>query len=493
MVGTLVFLRIFACQNRKTSTMIIGRNKEQRLLLSLLESNKSEFAAVYGRRRVGKTYLVRETFNYNFAFQHTGIQDATMKEQLEEFHHSLLIAGLKKSKKPRNWSQAFFMLGQLLATMQEGKKVVFIDELPWMDTPCSKFVTSLDHFWNGWAATRKDIVLVVCGSATSWIISNIVMNYGGLHNRLTRQIHIDPFTLNECELFTQAKHLGMNRRNILETYMVLGGIPFYWDFLQKELSWAQNIDHLFFQRNGEMRHEFNALYASLFRRPQAYIDVVTALGTKKVGMTRSEIIEAIGTDNGGGLTKVLNELEECDFIRSYTSIGKTKKETLYQLIDNFTLFHFKFLADSSINDEHYWSSILNKPVYNAWSGLAFERVCLHHISQIKQALGISGIISNVLSWAYRPKSKKEKGVQIDLILDRSDGVINLCEMKFAKDKFEITANDDKELRRKASIFENKTATRKAVTTVMITSYGLVRNEWANAIQCQATMDDLFKA
>ena len=471
--------------------MIIGRNKEQRLLLSLLESNKSEFAAVYGRRRVGKTYLVRETFNYNFAFQHTGIQDATMKEQLEEFHHSLLIAGLKKSKKPRNWSQAFFMLGQLLATMQEGKKVVFIDELPWMDTPCSKFVTSLDHFWNGWAATRKDIVLVVCGSATSWIISNIVMNYGGLHNRLTRQIHIDPFTLNECELFAQAKHLGMNRRNILETYMVLGGIPFYWDFLQKELSWAQNIDHLFFQRNGEMRHEFNALYASLFRRPQAYIDVVTALGTKKVGMTRSEIIEAIGTDNGGGLTKVLNELEECDFIRSYTSIGKTKKETLYQLIDNFTLFHFKFLADSSINDEHYWSSILNKPVYNAWSGLAFERVCLHHISQIKQALGISGIISNVLSWAYRPKSKKEKGVQIDLILDRSDGVINLCEMKFAKDKFEITANDDKELRRKASIFENKTATRKAVTTVMITC--LVRNEWANAIQCQATMDDLFKA
>lgn len=319
------------------------------------------------------------------------------------------------------------------------------------------------------------------------------MNYGGLHNRLTRQIHIDPFTLNECEQFVQAKHLGMNRRNILETYMVLGGIPFYWDFLQKELSWAQNIDRLFFQRNGEIRREFNALYASLFRRPQAYIDVVTVLGTKKVGMTRSEIIEAIGTDNGGGLTKVLNELEECDFIRSYTSIGKTKKETLYQLIDNFTLFHFKFLADSGINDEHYWSSILNKPVYNAWSGLAFERVCLHHIGQIKQALGISGIISNVFSWVYRPKNKKEKGVQIDLILDRSDGVINLCEMKFAKDKFEITANDEKELRRKASIFENKTATRKAVTTVMITSYGLVRNEWANAIQCQATMDDLFKA
>ena len=473
--------------------MIIGRNKEQRLLLSLLESDKSEFVAVYGRRRVGKTYLVRETFNYNFSFQHTGIQNATMKEQLEEFHHSLLSSGLKGSKRPRNWSQAFFMLGQHLSAMPEGKKVVFIDELPWMDTPCSKFVASLDHFWNSWAAARKDIVLVVCGSATSWIINNIVMNYGGLHNRLTRQIHIDPFTLHECELYAQAKHLGMNRSSILETYMVLGGIPFYWDFLQKDLSWAQNIDRMCFQRNGEMRREFDALYASLFRRPQAYIDIVTALGTEKAGMTRAEIIEAIGADNGGTLTKILTELEECDFIRSYTAIGKSKKETLYQLIDNFTLFHFKFMADNSINDEHYWSSILNKPAYNAWSGLAFERVCLQHVGQIKRALGISGIISNVYSWVYRPKDKKEKGVQIDLLIDRSDGVINLCEMKFAKDKFEITTNYDKELRRKASVFESKTATRKAVTTIMVTSYGLVRNEWSNNIQCQVVMDDLFKS
>ena len=472
--------------------MIIGRNKERQLLLSLLESDKSEFVAVYGRRRVGKTYLVRETFNYTFAFQHTGVQNATMKEQLEEFHHSLLVAGMKGIKKPKNWSQAFFLLGQHLASLPEGKKVIFIDELPWMDTPCSKFVASLDHFWNGWAAARKDIILVVCGSATSWIINNIVMNYGGLHNRLTRQIHIDPFTLSECEQYARAKHLGMSRRNILETYMILGGIPFYWDFLQKESSWAQNIDRMFFSRNGEMRREFDALYASLFRRPQAYIDVVTALGTKKVGMTRSEIIEALGEDNGGSLTKILTELEECDFIRSYTAIGKSKKETLYQLIDNFTLFYFKFMADNSINDEHYWSGILNQPIYNAWSGLAFERVCLQHISQIKGALGIGGVISNVYSWVYRPKDKTEKGVQIDLLIERNDGVINLCEMKFAKDEYEITADYDKALRRKANTFASKTQTRKAVTTVMITSYGLVRNEWANGIQNQITMDDLFR-
>ena len=225
--------------------MIIGREEEKRILLSLLESDKSEFVAVYGRRRVGKTYLVRETFNYQFAFQHTGTQDSNTKGQLEEFANSMIAAGARKIKRPRNWSQAFFMLGQYLASLPEGKKVVFIDELPWLDTPCSKFVSALDHFWNGWATARKDIVLVVCGSATSWIINKIVMNYGGLHNRLTRQIYIEPFTLHECELYAEQRNLGMSRRNILETYMVLGGVPFYWDFLRKDLSWAQNIDHLF--------------------------------------------------------------------------------------------------------------------------------------------------------------------------------------------------------------------------------------------------------
>ena len=487
--------------------MLIGREEERRLLLSLIDSDKSEFVAVYGRRRVGKTYLVRETFNYRFAFQHSGLPDATTQEQLEEFAHSLTTAGAKKVKTPKNWQDAFFVLQQHIDTFPtEGKKVLFIDELPWLDTPSSKFVSALDHFWNGWASARRDILLVVCSSATSWIIDKIVMNYGGLHNRLTRQIYLAPFTLHECELYARQRNLGMSRRNILETYMVLGGIPYYWDFLRSDLSWAQNIDRMLFHRNGELRHEFEALYRSLFRRPQAYIDVVTALGTKKAGMTRNELMEQAGTGpaasragtgpaptcyQGSTLTKILRELEQCDFIRSYAAIGKTKKETLYQLTDNFTLFHFKFLADHHADDGDYWTRIITKPLYNAWSGLAFERVCLQHIGQIKKALGISGIISNVCSWSYRPKDKSEKGAQIDLVIDRDDNVINLCEMKFAQGEYAITQQYDLELREKMSLFAEKTHTRKGISIVMITSYGLKRNEWANGIQRQVTMDDLF--
>jgi len=474
--------------------MLIGRSKEQEQLLSLLKSDQSEFVAIYGRRRVGKTYLIRQTYKNKFAFQHSGLAKGTMEEQLEEFQYSLINAGMQQVPKLKSWSQAFFLLGQFLATLPYGKKVVFIDELPWMETPKSKLVSALEHFWNGWASAREDIVLVVCGSATSWIIKKIVRDHGGLHDRLTRQISLSPFTLKECEQYAKKRKLGLSRKNILETYMVLGGIPFYWSLLQPKLSSAQNIDELIFAKNGELRNEFDALYASLFRSPQVYIDIVTTLATKKIGMTYTELRKEIEIDTniGGKLTDKLEELEQCDFIRSYPAIGKTKKDTLYQLIDNFTLFYFKFIAENTANNAHYWTNSLGKPTYNTWGGLAYERVCMQHEQQIKGALGISGIDTNVYSWTYRAKTKKEKGAQIDMLIDRGDDVINVCEMKYYKNKYSLTEKELENILEKINIFEEKTKTNKVVRPVMITSYGLVDNEYANEIPNQLTMTDLFE-
>lgn len=472
--------------------MIIGREYERDELLSLQESDKSEFVAIYGRRRVGKTFLIRETFNYKFTFQHTGLQNAEKEVQLQEFATSLKNAGMKEVRRPHTWFEAFSMLGQLLSSKKSKKKIVFIDELPWLDTPKSNFVSALDHFWNGWANARKDIVLIICGSATSWIISNIIKNYGGLHNRLTRQIYLEPFTLYECEQYSKAQHLGMNRRNILETYMVIGGIPYYWSLLKKNMSWSQNIDNLFFNKHGELRNEFNALYASLFRNSEPYVEIVTALGTKKIGMTRDEIKNSMQRNLGGKLSIILRELEECDFIRSYSSMGKKKKDTIYQLIDNYSLFYFKFIAGKNITSKNYWSQTLRKAEYSSWSGLAFERVCFQHIEQIKKALGISGIISNVYSWIYKSHNPTEQGVQIDMLIDRDDNIINLCEIKFSKDEYEITAAYDRELHRKASTFGNHSHTKKGISIVMITLYGITRNQWSNDISNVVIMDDLFE-
>ena len=471
--------------------MLIGRTKEQEQLLSLLKSDQSEFVAIYGRRRVGKTYLVRQTYKDKLTFQHSGLAKGTMKDQLEEFRLSLLNAGMQRVPKLKSWSLAFFYLGQHLATLPYGKKVVFIDELPWMDTPKSKLVSALEHFWNSWASAREDIVLVVCGSATSWIINKIIRDYGGLHDRLTRHIYLAPFTLKQCEQYAKKRSLGMSRKNVLETYMVLGGIPYYWSLLQPKLSWSQNIDELFFDKKGALRNEFTALYASLFRSPQVYIDIVTALATKKIGMTYTELLDVVNTNIGGKFSDKLEELEQCDFIRSYTAIGKVKKDTRYQLIDNFTLFYFKFIADNATNNPHFWTNSLGKPIYNSWSGLAYERVCLQHEQQIKEALGVAGVDTNVYSWTYRAKDKTDTGAQIDLLLDRSDDVINICEMKYSKSKYALNAEDLDNIETKVRIFESQTRTNKVVRVVMVTSFGLIDNQYSMEMFHQLTMDDLF--
>lgn len=472
--------------------MIIGRKKERQLLLSLLESQQSEFVAVYGRRRVGKTFLVRETFKGRFVFQHTGILDAPLDEQLSEFRESLYEAGLGESPLPKTWNEAFRLLRRLIVSKDTAeKKIIFIDELPWLDTVRSNFIRALDHFWNGWATTRNDIILIVCGSATSWIIENIVMNYGGLHNRLTRQIHLKPFTLGECEEYCDFLKLGFVRKQVLEGYMIMGGVPYYWSFMQKGQSLSQNIDRMFFAEDGELVHEFDALYASLFRNPKIHIAIIEVLARKKSGMLRSEIVEKTHCPDNDRMSKALKELEQCSFIRRYTFIGKKKKDALYQLIDNFTLFYYNFVQHNVNGDGCFWTSQLRTSLHDSWAGLAFERVCLLHLDQIKKSLGFSAVISTAHSWHYMPKEKDEKGVQIDLLIDRSDDVINLCEIKYAQDLYTISAEEYERIRHRMAVFKTQTDTKKAIHITYITTYGLSEGGYSGEVQSQVTMDGLF--
>ncbi len=474
----------------KQNTMIIGRKDEIRQLTHAYESERSEFIAIYGRRRVGKTFLVRQIFENNFVFSYSGMANVTTREQLQKFYLTLKKHGVKENAYPQNWIEAFDLLERYLESLPKGKKVVFLDELPWMDGPKSSFLPAFESFWNGWASARGDILLIVCGSATSWIVNKILRNRGGLHNRLTNQIYLQPFTLNECEEYANAIKLQMERRQIIEAYMILGGIPFYWSLLEPGKSLAQNIDSLFFGRNPKLGNEFKELYSSLFKNPELYIDLIKALGKKKAGMTREEIIENAKLAAGGTLSKYLEDLENCGFIRRYQAIGAKTKNALYQLIDNFTLFYFKFLADKQNTDKNFWSKIQISPIYHNWCGLAFERVCLLHSEQIKKALGISGVITSEYSWCT-PPADGNPGAQIDLLIDRSDKAINLCEMKYANELYTIDAKYSEALRRKAEQFRRVTKTRKGLITTMITTYGLVKNTYSMNIYAQVKADDLF--
>ena len=470
--------------------MIIGRKEEQQILHSAVQSENSEFVAVYGRRRVGKTYLIRETFGYKFTFQHTGLAKGNTKEQLFSFAISLRDAGYDDCPIPKSWLEAFSLLSAYLKNSTDEKKIVFLDELPWMDTPRSNFISAFEHFWNGWASARKDIVLIICGSATSWIINKVINDHGGLHNRVTKQIALQPFTLKECEMFAQSKGLEMSRYQLAECYMVFGGIPYYWSLLEKGLSLAQNIDKIIFAKNGKLSNEFNQLYASLFKSPEQYIDIVTALGKKKAGMTREEIIAATDKYSNGALSKVLDELEYCGFIRKYNGFDKKSKQAIYQLIDNYTLFYFKFIQQNENNDEHFWSASIDSAMHRAWSGLAFERLCMAHTQQIKVALGIAGVLSNVYSWR-KEADETSDGAQVDLLIDRKDQVINLCEMKYSLSEYAIDAEYEQKLRNKKSAFIDATNTRKAVHLTMVTTFGIKANAHSGIVQNEITLDDLF--
>lgn len=469
--------------------MLIGRQYEKGRILSAFESEYSEFVAVYGRRRVGKTFLIRETFNYNFTFQHSGLAKSPRATQLKAWRNSLTAHGLKVKRTPSNWLDAFELLKELINQSKDEKKVIFIDELPWMDTHASGLIPALEHFWNSWASARKDILLIICGSATSWIINKIVKNKGGLHNRVDYKIPLRQFTLHECEQYMKSRKVNMTRKQIVEGYMIMGGVPFYWKSIQKGLSLAQNIDLNFFTPQGELYEEFDALYASLFKKPEGYIKLVSLLARKRRGLTRNELLAGGKFVDNGSFSQMLENLENCGFIRSYTAIGKEKKDALFQLIDPYTIFYYEFIKSSKGNDPQYWTHCLNTSTYHTWCGLSFERVCLLHVDQIKHALGISGVISRIYSWR---SNENKPGAQIDLLIDRDDDVIDLCEMKYTKEPWAMTEEDSNDIARKESVFRKETRTPKSVFTVLVSANGVNRNAFSDDIQNVVVLDDLFK-
>ncbi len=469
---------------------IIGRLKEKTILKECYESDRAEFIAVYGRRRIGKTFLIKSFFKDKFDFYITGMYQGTKKEQLSFFNKQLCDYSRMAYPQVDNWFDAFDQLKHFLATKKQ-KAVIFIDELPWLDTPRSRFVKALELFWNSWAADQPNIKFIVCGSSTTWMISNLLGNKGGLHNRVTRRIKLLPFNLSETESYLKSQGVVWNRYQIAEAYMILGGTPYYLQKIRKEYSLSQNIDFLFFSDTAELKDEYTFLFRSLFKDSNVYKNTVELLSKKAKGMTRAEMVAALKLPEGGMFTEVLENLCNCDFIRKYSSFGKKERDVLYQLTDLFTLFYLKFVKNNHTRNEHLWSNMIDSPVRKSWCGYSFEQLCLHHIPQIKKKLGIHGIQSDVCSW-YLPAKDENKGGQIDLLIDRRDQVINLCEMKYSISPFEITSRYNSEMQERKELFRSSTKTRKSLHLTMVTTYGLKNNAYSGMIQSEVVLDDLFK-
>lgn len=470
---------------------LIGRKRECEELKWALESKRSELVIMYGRRRIGKTFLVRRFFNDRYSFHYVGAHRQSRIVQLQNFRETLLRYSGNNVPELKNWHDAFLSLQAYLENCVEERKVIFFDEMPWIDTHGSEFVEEFEYFWSNWVQNRDDIVFIACGSATSWMKEKLEDNQGGLHNRITHRIYLRPFYLSECKSYLDEHGFDWDEYQILQCYMIFGGVPFYLSLLKPYLSLPENVDALIFRRGGDMNNEINELYNALFNKADRYIAIVKLMATKREGFTRTEIEEQTGY-SGGGLSKMLDNLERCDFIMSYAQFGNKKKQMLYRLADFYTLFHYRYVENNHSRDEQYWQHHFNDRSVETWEGFTFEAVCLRHLPHIKNSLGISGMATEASSWRYKPKGDGiSKGAQVDLVIKRADKLIHLVEMKFSEKPYTLTKEYTQRLNERKQLFMEVTGTSRGVVHTFITPMGLANGKHTSVVHSQLTVQDLF--
>lgn len=477
------------------SAKIIGRGTEIANIQKLIDSKDAEMLAVIGRRRVGKTFLVRSVIGKKLLLEITGIHNAKLQEQLQDFAFQLskMAGNRQKLHVPRNWTEAFRQLSVVLEKKEnpKEKQVLFYDELPWLASRKSGFLPALDHFWNTWAV-KRNILIVICGSSASWMINKVIHHKGGLHNRVTKVIRLAPFTLAETKQYLWSRGVKYGEYQTALMYMVMGGIPHYLKEVEPGKSPAQNIDSICFGRDGLLYDEFSKLYAALFENAGKHIQVIRTLATKMKGLTRAEIVKKNNIADGGALTRTLTELMESGFISVSPHFNRKKKESLYRLTDEYSLFYLKYIEKQTRPAANVWLKISSGNSWKAWSGFAFENLCLKHITEVKSALGISGVYSEESSY-FKRGDNETQGFQIDLLIDRNDGIINICEAKFSSADFIIDKKYASELRNKLVGFRNATGTKKGLMLTFITSFGLKNNTHSlGLVDHSITLADLFR-
>ncbi len=472
--------------------MLIGRKKEIQTLNTALASPKGEMIAVIGRRRVGKTFLIRTIYEKDIIFEQTGVRNASNQDQLRTFAGAIKRLTGQPVTVPEDWLAAFSMLRDALEPQlkTDKKQVIFFDELPWLAVKGHKFLDFLGHFWNSWAA-QQNLLIVLCGSASSWIIQKVINDKGGLHNRVTRYLHLKPFTLAETEKYLKTRHITFTRYQIIQIYMAFGGVPLYLEAIERGKSAIQNINDICFSDTGLLKNEFNRLYPALFEKPDKHIAVIRALAKKRIGLSRTQLIQTAKIPNGNSATKVLEELEQSDFIMAYHPFGKKKKDKIYRLTDEYSLFYLKFIEHATYQGEGTFMQLSQLQEFKIWSGYAYEGICMKHVAQIKKALGVSGVYTTTFSY-LKKATEDEKGLQIDMLLERADRVINLFEIKFYNTEFVMNKAYAEQLRARMHLFMRLSKTRHQVLMTMMTTFGLKHNMHSlGLVEPVLTLEDLF--
>jgi predicted AAA+ superfamily ATPase len=481
---------------------IIGRQEEQMRLSKIIDSQEASFLAIYGRRRIGKTYLIKNYFKDKGVFFHlTGIQDALIEIQLHAFAEEFSDVFLKGKTipKPKDWISAFQMLRKEVQKISKNTKmIIFFDELPWLSTPRSMFLQALEHLWNRYLSELPNVILIVCGSAASWMIDNIINNKGGLHGRITSEMRLLPFTLKETEEFLREKSINLERKQIIELYMSLGGVAKYLSYLERGKSVPELIGSLCFSYNAPLIAEFHKLYRSLFHQYDEHIKIIKALAQSRSGLSYQDLIKKTKLPSGGTISARIEELKQSGFITEIPFYGEGVKSQRYVLIDEYSLFYLAWNEGVSSIDlqsrgADFWIKERNSQAWKIWTGHAFECLCLKHVEGIKAELGIGSVQTSSYKWRHIPaKGSGENGAEIDLVIERADGCINLCEIKFYDEVFSMSKEYAQNLRNKRECFQRVTNCKKSIFVTLITTYGSKHNNhYLSSVDNEVTMNALF--
>lgn len=472
---------------------MIGRVEQIIQLNEALLSVKSSFIAITGRRRVGKTYLIDEVYKKNICLRVTGIQGEDLKTQIVNFTEKISEYSNKPIFSiPKNWQETFLHLKSYLKTLPKNKKqVIFLDELPWINTSKSGFIQLLAHLWNDFLSKESHFILVVCGSSTSWITQKIVNDKGGFHNRLTHHIKLNPFTLSETKQFLLTKNIKQSDSSIAEIYMIMGGIPFYLENIKQGESPTVSVERMCFLDGGILKNEYDNLYKAIFESPENHEAIVESLATAKQGLTREEIINKTKISAGGTYKRAIEELLIAGFVVEEYPFGKKKRGSIYRLVDEFSIFYHKFIRENRRNQVGIWQILSNSQSYKIWSGYAFESLCMRHVNEIKKAMGVQNVYAETSSYRHVGDNAVD-GFQIDLIIDRKDMAINLCECKFYESTFEITKKYATQLKWRKSAFRYSTSTKKNIFTTLITNHPIKENEYSlESVDVRITVSDFM--
>jgi len=426
-----------------------------------------------------------------------------MRDQISNFTQRLgevFLDGITPQVQD-NWNETFKLLTDLIDRIPKNKKVIiFLDELPWMATRKSRLLDAIDYYWNQYWSKENRIKLIVCGSSASWIINKIINNKGGLYNRVTETIHLKPFTLSETQEYLISNNIRLNLKQVTQLYMVTGGVPFYLSKIERGCSATQAIEALSFDSKALLFNEFDGLFESLFENADAYVEIVTLIAKYHNGIAQEELFKKLVKSSKGKTgIKRLKDLENAGFIMSFVPHFHIKRGVYYRIIDEYALFYLQWVVSlkstrmSSVLKKGYWKSLTKTPKWLSWSGYAFETICYKHLNQIREALNLPPTsIPN--SWRYTPtKELSSRGAQIDLLFDRNDNAITVCEIKHTEKPFVIDKTYSENLKRKLEVFQKITGTKKQLFLVIISASGIKENKYSEElISGVVTLDDLFK-